>query len=286
MLLVIWGLYAFFPRDSENISIPNTGFLGILIYSLLPDKFKLDAFIKFKSIFCLILLISLLEYPLIILGLINNNGTIEPFSDIKIARNQFYIDYVFNVVLNDQHLKIGNLSFFRFSSIFDEPGLIGSICAILFFTYPLKNDHKKTILIQKTILLLSIFLSFSLGGYILFFIGFLLQNLLINRENRLRKITVTSILIVITLSILATTEGGKKYITDRIWNNDGITITKNNREDVTFNSLYEKMYINPKDALFGYGKDSHVRTKADVSSYKGFIYNYGLIGLCLIILTF
>ncbi len=284
-MLLLWVTYALLPRELDNINFMSTGILSILTFSLLPDQNKTLAFEKFKTILSLILAVSLVEYPMIILGLIHSIGNIEPFSEIKISRGQFYINYIFNIVLNDQHLLISGFSFFRFSSIFDEPGLIGSISAILFFSYP-DNKRAKSQTIEKSIFLISVILSFSLGGYLLFIIGTLINFILGESKNKIKKMIILVAFICIGLVSLSSTEGGKAYITDRIWSKNNITLNKNNRVDDNFDKEYYTIYDSPIDFLIGKGKDAHTRTGFDVSSYKGFIYNYGLVGISLIIIIF
>lgn len=285
LVLLFWCLYAIFPRNLEDLNFFSTGVLAILTFSLLPDENKLNIFERFRHILCMILLISIIEYPLIVLGIIGSIGNIEPFSEIKLLRGQFYINYIFNIVLNDQHLSIGSYSFFRFSSIFDEPGLIGSVCAILFFTYPY-NQLNKNFKIERSILLTSVILSFSLGGYLLFIIGYFLYFIFSKSKNKIKKITLISIFMIFGISILSNTEGGKKYITERVWNNNGLSIAQNNRVDSNFEQLYIDNYNYPLAFILGNGKDAHVKTGFDVSSYKGFIYNYGLLGVLTILFVF
>lgn len=281
--MLAWILYATFPREADEITLFSTGMLSILIFSLLPDNNKLYIFEKFKTILCIILAISIIQYPMIVLGVVSSAGNLEPFSDIKISRGQFYINYIFNIVLNDQHLSFGNYTLFRFSSIFDEPGLVGSICAILYFTYP-KNSRKNNI--EKIVLIISTILSFSLGGYILFLIGCFINLLFNNTASNKRNFILLMLAITIGLLSLSSTEGGRKYITDRIWSDNTIAINKNNRVDDNFDKLYSNIYSNPIDFTFGLGKDAHAKTGFDVSSYKGFIYNYGIIGVLLILYMF
>ncbi|HAP3151618.1 hypothetical protein EIZ94_22555 [Escherichia coli] len=283
LVILAWILYATFPREADEITLFSTGMLSILIFSLLPDNNKLYIFEKFKTILCIILAISIIQYPMIVLGVVSSAGNLEPFSDIKISRGQFYINYIFNIVLNDQHLSFGNYTLFRFSSIFDEPGLVGSICAILYFTYP-KNSRKNNI--EKIVLIISTILSFSLGGYILFLIGCFINLLFNNTASNKRNFILLMLAITIGLLSLSSTEGGRKYITDRIWSDNTIAINKNNRVDDNFDKLYSNIYSNPIDFTFGLGKDAHAKTGFDVSSYKGFIYNYGIIGVLLILYMF
>nr|AXY99768.1 wzy [Proteus vulgaris] len=275
ILLLFWISYAFFPRGSVDISIPNTGVFAILLYCLLPAVYRSNAFRYFRFVLSLILLISLIQYPFIVARYISPLNELIPFSEIKQERNQFYFNYIFNIILNDQFLNFFNYSFFRFSSIFDEPGLLGTISAILLFTYQ-SNESKK---LEKFIFLLSLVLSFSLGGYLLFIIGVLIK-LMLNFDIK-RLILFFSLLTIFT-SILANTDGGRRYITDRILNTkQPITQT---REDSSFSYKFnEKILSNGYYLTIGLGKDAHLKTGDDVSSYKGFIYNYGVFGLTLLL---
>lgn len=275
LLLLFWISYAFFPRGSIDIPIPNTGIFAILLYCLLPSALRTNAFRYFRFILSLILLLSLIQYPFIVARYISPVNELIPFSEIKQERNQFYFNYVFNIILNDQFLNIFNYSFFRFSSIFDEPGLLGTISSILLFSYQ-NNENKK---LEKFIFFFSLILSFSLGGYALFIIGILLK---LTLNFSIKKLILFFGMLIIFASMLASTDGGRRYITDRILNTKQ-PITQS-REDSSFSYKFnEKILSDGYYFAIGLGKDAHLKTGDDVSSYKGFIYNYGILGLLLLL---
>lgn len=283
VMLVFWVAYAFFPRG-ENISFPSAGVISILLIPFLQRELLVRAFVIFRFMYVVILCCSILQYPLIVLGLVEPVGIIEPMGAVKISRGQFYIDHIFNIILNDQHLDMYGYSFFRMSSIFDEPGLIGTVSALLLFTYRdvLVSTKNK---FEKVVLYISLFLSFSLGGYCLWFIGRMIDLFIFNRRAFFKNSVVFFTIVISALSVVASTEGGQKYIYDRVWNGSSISI-KDNRASDEFDELYSKQKDDILTLLFGYGKDAHVMTGYDVSSYKGFIYNFGVIGVFFVLLIF
>ncbi|MCG9766944.1 hypothetical protein L1D53_26230, partial [Vibrio alginolyticus] len=129
MVLSLWIIYGYFPRG-DDIALISSGIIGILIFSLLPSHIRTSSFNMFLVLVVFILSLSIVQYPLIVFGFVDAIGHIDPTNYIKASRGQFYINYGFNAVLNDQHLSIFGYQFFRFSSIFDEPGMVGTITAI------------------------------------------------------------------------------------------------------------------------------------------------------------
>ncbi|EMI7296331.1 hypothetical protein V6959_002379 [Vibrio parahaemolyticus] len=282
MVLSLWIIYGYFPRG-DDIALISSGIIGILIFSLLPSHIRTSSFNMFLVLVVFILSLSIVQYPLIVLGFVDAIGHIDPTNYIKASRGQFYINYGFNAVLNDQHLSIFGYQFFRFSSIFDEPGMVGTITAIL--TTFILNKKSKNNNFKIAILVLSNILSFSLGGYILLLVGVCSRYFFSLKSISLKLIFNASLIFILLLTVL-TTDGGKRYILDRVWDGDKITI-KDNRVDDRFEKQYLSALNDSKSLLIGEGKDAHVRTGHDVSSYKGVIFNYGLLGFVFsIILVF
>ncbi|EOW4143085.1 hypothetical protein ACOW9W_000294 [Vibrio parahaemolyticus] len=282
VVLSLWIVYGYFPRG-DDIALISSGIIGILIFSLLPSHVRLSSFNIFLLLVVVILLLSIIQYPFIVFGFVDAIGHIEPTNYIKASRGQFYINYGLNAVLNDQHLSVFGYQLFRFSSIFDEPGMVGTITAIL--TTFILNKKSQNNNFKISVLVVSNILSFSLGGYILLLVGVCSRYLLSLKSISFKLIINTSLIFVLLLTVLAT-DGGKRYILDRVWDGEKITI-KDNRVDDKFEKQYLVALNDIKTVLIGEGKDAHVRTGYDVSSYKGVIFNYGLLGFIFsIILVF
>ncbi|WWM72905.1 hypothetical protein RDG66_12900 [Vibrio cholerae] len=281
VLYLFWIIYGFLPRGDE-ISFVSTGVMLILLYILSSEQIKTNAFKYFRRMLMFVLLVSLLQYPIIALNFLEPIGQITPSSLIKLSRGQYYNNYIFNVILNDQYIQVFGLNFFRFSSVFDEPGLVGTISAILLFTYDDRTDGKYFSL-ERKIYIISLILSFSLGGYLLYILGVIL-NEVIEKRKSIKKYVVYVPMILSVAFLIFNSDAGEKYIIDRIWINGEFNLVSN-RTDNQFNLIFDGFTQSSTRLIFGDGKDAHARLGVDVSSYKGFLYNFGVIGILYLALT-
>lgn len=166
----------------------------------------------------------------------------------------------------------------RFSSIFLEPGHLGSACTMLLMTQI--GKWKKW---YNIVLFVATFLTFSLAAYVM------LMALLILRAWVLNKQIIRKIIIAVT--IIASVGVGSIFYNDgdnlihnlivmRLEIEDG-ELAGNNRTTDSFDSEYHQ-YLQSSDIFFGRDMDGSFGN----SGYKVFIYENGIIGLALLILLF
>jgi len=186
----------------------------------------------------------------------------------------------------------GPQPFYRFRSIFTEPGHLGTISAFLLYInrYELK---RKSVLI----IFISVILSFSLAGYVLLVLGYLIQ-----MAANSKHIYKTTLKIAIAIILL----GGMGYyfyskypdalvsslILERLeYDEDTGSIRGNNRNSDSFNYYYKTYFLTSTEnillgkrlsdseymAVFGNGGNN---------SYKVFLLKYGSISLLLLFLLY
>lgn len=164
----------------------------------------------------------------------------------------------------------------RLCGVFNEPGGLGTVCALLFAV-----TFKYNKLWEKILLLCTIFFTFSFAGYlliILFFVIFIVNKNWLN----------IWVLVPVVLMFL--------MIPNIDWKNDGLNkvasrfeITENgfagdNRTSKGFDLLYED-FVESGKFLWGYGTKYSFNVNESVASYKIIIVRMGFISFILIIMA-
>jgi hypothetical protein len=178
--------------------------------------------------------------------------------------------------------------FYRFQSIFTEPGHLGMISSLLIYInrYDLK---KKSVFI----IFVSALLSFSLAAYVLLIIGYFIYELV----SRKKKIYIKLMNFIMSISLLI---GMASYIyiqysdslisqliISRLEYDEDRGFTGNNRANSYFTYYYETKFYKSSDYMFGMNPDQYEKKLAGgVSSYKSFIVQHGLIGIILLFIFY
>lgn len=169
--------------------------------------------------------------------------------------------------------------FTRFQSIYTEPGHLSMICAILLYIneYSLKKW-------QNIVMTIGLIWSFSLAGFILYFIGLTL--FLICRSKNISKtifkiIASFSLLIVMGIAYYSPTNNDmlSVMILSRLEFDESKGISGNNRNSSVFDNYYDN-FLKSDKVLMGIGKDEMRRTfyATGNSSYKNHVIENGIIG--------
>lgn len=272
--LILFLMY-FYVVYEEVPAFFTGSFITIILFLMTNKTIRIQSFEVFDKVIASILFLSLITYPLIVFNIIPSFGVIESTNLLKNELGFYYNNYIFNLVLSNQIIHFGYFSFFRFSSVFDEPGVVGTLCGLIFCLKGFKLNN-----IRGKIYFISGLLSFSFAFYI-----FLLAALLF----KFNKKTVIIILLLIPVFFIAnsTFKGNPfydKFVTSRyIYDTSGISLV-NNRVSDCFN--YELTKLNDGSDFFGFGNNAHKSTNCDVSSYSIYIYDYGYLGFSLVIIFF
>jgi hypothetical protein len=260
---VICNLYYFFGGTTYTTFSPV--FFLPLFFLVLSNDYKMRIFEKFIKIISIIFVLGFITYTLRFF--ISIPGvSMAPLNSLKEIT---YTVYLFDITLPQA-------VFPKFMSIFDEPGVVGTLCALLISYKKINVKSISTI----AILLAGIF-SFSLAFYTI-----LILNLLFNFNKRYALLFVFMLII---FSFLPKENIINTYIIDRLQFVDG-GISGDNRTSTSFTYNYEDFIKKGgDDLLFGRGMGAEGFDDADnlgSSSYKVLIYRHGLIGVGLFLLFF
>jgi hypothetical protein len=263
IIFIFCNLY-FFLGGTTYSSFSPVFFLPLL-FLIIPKSLQLEIFKKFTEIISVVFALGIITYTLRLF--IDLPGyEISPLNSLK---QETYLVYLFDVTLPQT-------IFPKFFSIFDENGVVGTLCALL-ISYQKININS----FKKGAILLAGLLSFSLAFYIVLIIN------LIYNFNRHYLIFVPIIFII--ASFIPKDNILSVYIFDRMEvTEDGFT--GNNRTGVDFELHYD--YFLKKggsDLFYGRGIGADKEDKIDElgsSSYKVLVYRHGLLGCSLFLLFF
>ena len=242
-------------------------------YKYLSDEDGRRVILWTTRILSVVLGISLVAW------LIHNNLLTFPcweYIDISEGKGAETImgNYLF-FVQNENALGLVN----RFYSIFDEPGVVGTLSAFILFAnkYDFKNNK------QLIVIMFAAFFTFSLAFYVLTIIGYT-YFLLKDRKINFLKLVFISIILLVFIAFVVQTEEFNLIIKYRF--EEGLGSSLENRTADNINEFYEKEMWS-MDWLIGLGK-SGMLTKGllEGSSYKVFVLREGFFALLSLIFAY
>ena len=225
----------------------------------------------FINLYAGVLLLSLIIYFIVILGV--------PVYSYEVPISDPYYSWGFRNCLF-LILPMPSLPYYRFQSIFLEPGHVGMISSLILYTirYNIKSW-------QGIIILLSSLLSMSLASYMLLFLGMIIYKLSLGNFFK----TITLFLMIIMTCTLIYSFLPNSYFSQAIllrleYDKDKGFIG-NNRTTEGFEYYYDNKFYKTESVLWGIGSDlGDISDKGGNSSYKVFIVQHGILGLVLLAL--
>lgn len=237
--------------------------LGIIALLLICPIFFMDGdYMKgvvhaFWDILAVILIVSLFVYILVVfINIPLPYDIIEPLN----ASKQFqYCRYPF-LVMPD----LGDLATlrFRFFSIYDEPGVVGTLCGVLLLVY--KFNLKEW---QNIPILIAGVLSTSM-----FFYAVVAVYVLLTAKVRYKVLTI--LVIAVAVALLSTNDIISELVFDR-FSMEGGTFAGNHRDH--FSAGWYQQFKKSDDYWFGLGANANFIYNYGGSSYRDIIINYGII---------
>lgn len=230
------------------------------------ESFLRKSFLFYKSFFSITLIPSLAIFiTTIVSGLDLPYTQIEPFNAIK---DGVYRQYPFLVVYE----RILGYPMLRFNGYYDEPGLIGTISAILLISdnCNMKKWENWPILLSG-IFSLSLFFFVLMGLYILIFSSLKYKVLIL---------VVASIAVSMAMSIDYLRES---FFSRFIFENG--RFSGDSRTDASYDIWYNS-FISSKDVFLGLGGTVASEKNYGGASYKDLIVTYGIIHFLLYICSF
>lgn len=247
-----------------------------LIALVLFNNDEKDLFLKrviclFSSILCVSTLYYLLHFFIELPYFLYNslNDSYAPFKNYIIFVIESYSDFGW---------------FTRFQSIYTEPGHLSMVCAI--FLYINGYSLKKW---QNIVMTVALIWSFSLAGFLLYFIGLIL--FCICRSKNISKtlfkiIASFSLLVAIGVSYYSPTNNDmlSVMILSRLEFDESKGISGNNRNSFVFDNYYDN-FVKSDKIFMGIGRTEMDRifTGTGNSSYKNYIVNNGILGIIAIL---
>ncbi len=289
LLLMIYFNHYIFPLSSELDlrAMIGGGCVYLVIFSFLfleKDEMK-DVLNIFTKFFIISLIPGLLYYLLEKLGIslainkIYSPNQVASINSLDVKydiSSGYYLHYIGAV------MRISSNT--RFSGIYDEAGLVGTVSALLIISKGINIKKDKSIVF----LLISLILSFSVAGYLLF----LIYIVLITFKKGYHKLFFVTLAFFIAFVLVLNINTSNEVIINlqnRFINENGQFDFINNRETSQFDrgfKQFENADILVK--LFGFGRGSSVLNPYinGSSSYRCSIYDYGYIGFGLMIVFY
>ncbi len=243
--------------DSGNNLLGVFFSLTILLF-FITDRRKMLIYTEcFKIVLVSFLVLSLINYFLVLFTVPLNYNLIEPLNPLKTGMYRQYSFLVFPNLSETNTLP-------RFCSVFDEPGVIGTFSSIILFSerYNLRK-------VSNIILFMAGVFSFSLFFTIISFLA-----ILYFYKNKVRLIVVAIVLITFF------TTRSNPLVYASVWERFEIEnghLKGDNRSSDELDRYYNQ-FINSDQFLWGKGN----LVFATSSSYKQFIIFYGLINSLII----
>ena len=248
--------------------------LSILPVVLIPfskEEYCKEVFRHFLTIFAAVAAVGLFFWLLAQLGAIGPMRVIPPLNPLK---SYDYYVYPFFVSATDAGLT-------RFNGVFDEPGLMGTLCGIMLCIEKMKLKSWKTI-----VLLLSGLTSLSLFFYLIIAVYYIIY-LAFEKKNVLG----TSLLVIVIVGfffLIPRVPVLQEYIGDRLeWNSDKGSLAGDNRANNDLVYYYLAGAVSSNQIWFGIeNKDAYMADTEGSSSFLSVIVLYGVVFSLLYIVFF
>lgn len=265
VLLSIFFVVLPVVRDGFHLSSLLYVLCFVIAYNLNKDESK-RAYYFFVKLTAFVLLISLPAWLMHMLGLLS----VPMIGELDVSSMKGYADE--ESVVMENHLIFvlyKGLDMFRFYSVYDEPGVLGTLGA--FILYAEKYDLRKW---YNLSIFASCIFTFSLAFYFLSFFGYIYYSIKSPRK-MIFLVLVVLLLLLFGYGFFLNNEAFSDLILGRLQNLSG---SLESRSGISLASFYDSMNI--VDYLLGIG----INRMADLgilegASYKFFIIENGLLAL-------
>lgn len=252
-----------------GILFAPTKFIILYLFLRLRDDLKVRIFDGFIRVIAVILLLSIIEYFIYVF----TDQRYVLFTDLLYMDYRPYEQTFFNLMPDSRLYVLGN--FYRFQSIAEEPGGVGTLCSFLLFAVYGGKQYR----FHYLIFWIAGILSFSLAFYIMAFIH-LFSIVIISRNHSILLFLV----IVISVVLYCFQDLFDILIFDRI---SGQSIDDiDNRTAANFQRAYDRAWEDGT-IWFGYGTDtSLIETDGGTAGAKKMIFQYGVFRTIAIVFAY
>jgi hypothetical protein len=284
MGIVFLGILTYFVVDFRDFSIWRVVlfFCHITVFFLAiqmrePEKEKLVRMVT--MVYAWIIGISIIFYVFIVIL-----GVDFPHFPLKHPNAGYpkFRNYKFLVV----PVQTG-FSYYRFRSIFTEPGHLGTIAALLLYVN--KYEVKKK---SVFIILAGLLLSLSVAAYVLLIFGYGIYQFAVGKQIYKKIIIVVSIVVLLGgVGLYLSNEYPDSIVTNLIVNrlryDEKKGVTGNNRTTPKFDYYYTKYFLGTSDMVLGTGpRFFQKKFSWGIGSYKSFFLSYGFFGMISLFLFY
>lgn len=263
----LFSIFYFFVAIQYGMELSMVYTIVIPLVFLMDSVFLCKGFDKFIKILSACLAISIIVYILVVFFNVPLPHT--PYAPKNAYKVMFGFTYdQYPLLLLDPTNRGDILP--RFYGIYDEPGVVGTICAIIMVTN--QYNFKKKSLIP---LFIAGFFSFSLFFYIITICYYIIT---LKRSN----IVFTILFAVLIFFVLSKISGVEELVYNRFLIEDGRWLG-DSRDKEGYGQWFSD-FVNSSDFLLGLGPGANLEHNLGGASYKDIIVNYGIIMfLCYIV---
>lgn len=262
--------WLFINLDSYSNATWNIVLLfELTLFCCLSRELQRRVYSAYRKYIVLMALVGIICYLAFVLGIPLPHKTVAYYSQWQ--PNAFYITYGMS------YLYSTNAGILRLCGLFNEPGYLGTIVALILCADKFAMKKKENI-----ILLIAGILTFSAAFFAITFVYLMLV-----AHKRPKVMTVMIILGIFYLFVLPNitihnTEIA--YLASRFTFSDG-KFLGDNRSKAALDVVYNEV-LSGTEIMFGRGGGyvSSLNIKGGVSSYKTYIVDYGLLGFMIIYL--
>lgn len=247
-----------------------------LSYLFLKDNYKYSVFFSWRKVFNIIIAVSLICYIMVTIG-VNLPYMMDFYGDTTSDSYYLVKNYFVFVQLSSSFTEI---PLERFLSIFLEPGYLACLIVMIFFIDGFKFKENKS----NCILLTALLLTFSIAGYILFVIFYLIRKM---KDSKYRLLSILGVLGLVCAIYLYGTfyNGGDNEINNQVlarfqYDEQRGTLEGYNRTTEAFDAYFNK-FISSSSVFVG-DPISYNRLFQGGGANVGikyYIMVYGLLGL-------
>lgn len=251
-----------------------TTIIPFALFLLLKDEYKLDVYCKFKKIFVIVISISFLawgakQFGVSWISFLDGYGDSDTFDTQYLFNNHiFFVECIYQ-----RNNELSN----RFQSVFLEPSIIACLIVAILFTEKFKHNSSNWILV------ISLFFTYSLAGYILFIVSFLFSKI---ETSRLKIGAIIAICTIVSALYLYGKyyDNGNNVINERIierleYDDEVGNIQGYNRTTADFDNFF---YQNLDLKTLICGDYDNYKLYFDGESnvgWKPYLYKYGIFAL-------
>ena len=243
----------------QAFEIPNSPFgfvniMGVFLLFITDFTFLRQIYEYFVRVFSIVIGLSVVVYIMVvILGINLPHFYLDSVSDQKTFDIYPFMTYVYNSA---------DINSGRFTGLFDEPGVVGTICAsiLILNKFDYKNIFNIPIFIAG-ILSLSLAAMLMCAFYVIIF------------GNLQVKIGV-SIIVIALFYYLSSLDIVQQYVFSRFDTDSGLFV--NNRTSENFSYVF-KQFLHSNDVFLGNGYGAAAEKDPSGASYKHLIYDFGIV---------